>query len=432
MRRRPALVVAVSVMTTAIGCYESAKAGKLDVVKRVTTTVDGITVDLYSWYDSKKLLRTVALKREGNGNAGHGGYAVQMTYQVKTTNGAVRTVVADGSAEGFGYFVSHERYRTFTDGKQGTIAGKVFKKDDSPLGRNFPVNEKRFLSPDRTWAAHRFTMTYRRYGTIDPIPKDPDTGNDAAPTPTDPSKLKDYAKPITILWVFEAGTDFPRIDTTVDLRQIDGPDRVNFDVRGPYGVLVFDDGKNATVKSVMWGDRYHFKVTQTPVTRNASWTWDRRNTGARYTALIAGKYEMGLMEPAPYELTTLRHGYSDGRNKTSATYHGGNGCPENNQRLPCDWEWPYQSLQYSLPYDDLNSPTNYKKIAWGSAPYYGTGRSLKRIYDTPTTSQPFVGWPKSRKLSYSVCVVLGETIPGGLTKAAAAAGSAWTCAAASP
>ena len=425
-------IVGVVAAAAGLGQSDPAVAAKFDVVKRTATTINGISVDLYSWYDSKKLLRTVALKREGKGNPGHGGYAVQMTYEVKGANNAVRTVVADGMAEGFGYFVSHERYRTFTDGQQGTIARKIFNRDDSPLGRNFPVKEKRFISADRKWAAHQFRMTYDRYGTVEPIPKDPNTGQDVAPTPTDPTKLKKYTKPITILWVFEAGTDFPRIDITVDLSKIKRPDRVNFDVRGPYGVLVFDNGKNATVKRVMWGDSHHFNVTQTPVTRNTPWNWNKKNTGARYTALIAGQYEMGLMEPVPYKSTALRDGYSDGRGRTSATYHSGKGCPDNGQTLPCDWEWPYQSLQYSLPYNNLNQPTNYTKIAWGSAPYYGTGRSLKRLYDTPTTSRAFVGWPASRQIAYSVCVVLGVTIAGGLTKAAAAAGSTLTCAAAQP
>jgi hypothetical protein len=37
-------------------------------------------------------LRTVSLKQEGNGNPGHGGYAVRMTYQI---NGGAKTVTVD-------------------------------------------------------------------------------------------------------------------------------------------------------------------------------------------------------------------------------------------------------------------------------------------------------------------------------------------------
>src|SRR5436305_9590492 len=50
-------------------------------VSHTVTGVNGLSVDQYSWYDSAKRLRTVSLKQEGNGNPGHGGYAVQMTYQ---------------------------------------------------------------------------------------------------------------------------------------------------------------------------------------------------------------------------------------------------------------------------------------------------------------------------------------------------------------
>lgn len=104
-------------------------------VTHTMKTVNSITVDCYSWYDSNGLQRTVSLKQQGNGNSGNGGYAVQMTYIDPATNQTV-TINADDSDShgGFGYFVSHERYRTFSNGKN-SIAGRVFNTDDSPLGR---------------------------------------------------------------------------------------------------------------------------------------------------------------------------------------------------------------------------------------------------------------------------------------------------------
>src|SRR5690349_20210993 len=105
------------------------------------TVINGLHVDQYQWLDSNQRPRTVALKQEGNGNPGHGGYAIQMTYQYDA-GGTWKTVVVNakaGSDGGFGYFVSHERYRDFTDGKNDTIAHHVFKVDDSPLGLKFPV-----------------------------------------------------------------------------------------------------------------------------------------------------------------------------------------------------------------------------------------------------------------------------------------------------
>src|SRR5437763_7723436 len=77
-------------------------------VSHQVAVVNGLQVDKYSWLDSHGLTRTVSLKQEGNGNAGHGGYATQMTYQL---NGQTITVNADpGGDGGFGYFVSHERF----------------------------------------------------------------------------------------------------------------------------------------------------------------------------------------------------------------------------------------------------------------------------------------------------------------------------------
>jgi hypothetical protein len=63
-------------------------------------TADGVAADIWSWTDAGGNLRTVALKQEGNGNPGHGGYAVQFTYIVGTKT---VTIKADsGSDGGFG------------------------------------------------------------------------------------------------------------------------------------------------------------------------------------------------------------------------------------------------------------------------------------------------------------------------------------------
>ena len=123
----------------------SASSALADVIHQVTV-VNGLQVDQYSWPDSKGLTRTVALKQEGNGNPGHGGYAIQMTYQL---NGSTITVNADpGGDGGFGYFVSHERGRDFTDGTNDTIANKIFGVDDSPLGSAFAVVGQGVEGPD--------------------------------------------------------------------------------------------------------------------------------------------------------------------------------------------------------------------------------------------------------------------------------------------
>jgi hypothetical protein len=388
----------------------------------VVTTVLGYSVDQYRWSDSKGLQRTASLKKEGNGNPGHGGYAVQMTYSINTATGTrvVKANAAKGFDGGFGYFVSHERYRDFTDGANDTIASHVFHTDDSPLGSGFPaIGAAALPTANPNALAHRFQITYQHYGTVQPITKDAN-GNDVAPTPVNQLKLKLYAMPVTITWVFESGKDYPRIVTQVDLSQIGQPDLVNFDVRGPYGVMVFDNGADGVIDRVMWGDRYHFSTTQDPPTRDSGWTWNARNKGGRYNALIAGKYEMGLFEPSPFAQSATADPYADERGSTSALYNGGQGCNQGEvQLLPCDWEWPYQSVQYSLP-ANLTGPANFKKIAWGSTAFYGTGPSLPAVYDTSSTSESFVGFPNTQEIEYAVCVVLGKMTTTGRTRSAAA------------
>ena len=385
-------------------------------VQVVFTTVNGVKVDRYTWLDSRNRPRSVSLKREGQGNPGHGGYAVQMTYQVR--NGATwQTITANApGGDGFGYFVSHERYRTFTDGSYNTIARRVFQVDDSPLGRSFAVAGRRLALANPNAAAHRFTQSYPRYGTVAPIPKGAD-GEDVRRTPLGTANHRRYTLPVTLTWYFQDGRDYPRIVTTVSLANIPGPDRVNFDVRGPYGVLQFDNNLNRLISAVAWADRYLFRSAGVQLKRSSNWNWHAPNQFARFNAMIAAGYEMGLYEPRPFAQSALVHGFAFGRGKISADYTCND--PGNVQTLPCDWEWPYQGAQYSLPYDNLNATTTYKKIAWGSAPFYGTGPSLTRVYDSGTTYQDFDGFPANRVISYSICVVLGRTIEGGLTRAAA-------------
>ena len=177
-------------------------------------------------------------------------------------------------------------------------------------------------------AAHRFTLTYPRYGTINPIPKDA-SGNDVEPTPTDKALLALYHVPVT-----------------------------------------------------------------------------------------------GLFEPLPFKQSALRNSYADERDSRSSLYNGGKGCLYEPQL--CDWEWRYQSLQYSLPNNQTDT-TTYKKIAWGSSAYYGSGPSLPYVYDSPTTKEPFNGFPASGRITYSICLVLGKTIPDGLTRLAAT-GPVYDCA----
>ena len=130
---------------------------------------------------------------------------------------------------------------------------------------------------------------------------------------------------------------------------------------------------------------------------------------------------MGLFEPVAFASSATADLYADERGNTSTVYNGGKGCAfGETQLLPCDYEWPYQSIQYSLPFNNNNATTNFKKMAWGSTVFYGTGPSLPAVSDSPGTQETFNGFPDSGSLTYRICVVLGATTQAGLTKTAAA------------
>jgi hypothetical protein len=384
--------------------------------QRATATVNGFVVDRVTWTDADGKPRTVSLKQEGGGNAGHGGYAVQMTYTY-LQSGVLKTMTVNPGdpGEGFGYFVGHERYRNFSDGTSDTIAGKIFGVDDSPLGRSFAVTS-RVVPSTTNRVAIEYKTTYPKYGTIAANGFNDNTGEDSPPLGTSAALFKRYDLPVTITWYFQDGTNWPLIVTQVSLAPVPGPNRVSFDLRGPYGKMNFDNG-NSPINWLFWADRYKFTSSTAPLTRNTTWTWNTPNTGARFSSLIASQFEMGLFEPTPYASSAIRDGYSEGRSKTSTTYNSGHGCPFQAQKLPCDYEWPYQSSQYELPYNNPLATTTSEKMAWGSTALYGI--SVPAVYDG-TQSVPFVGFPANKLIEYKVCLVLGVRLPGGLTNAVAA------------
>ena len=409
---------------TLAGLLLIAAAHQAHAVTHSTATIGGFAADVWTYTDKSGQPRTVAIKQEGNGNSGHGGYAIQFTY---ISAGSLITINApSGSDGGFGYFVSHERYRHFAGGAVATIANRIFHTDDSPLGRNFAATIT-YPQTAPTLGAERVTIQYGHYGTITPDPVNPNTGNDSKPLPAGTANYAFYTIPATTTWVFQDGRDYPRIDISVSLANIPGPDLVSFDMRGPYGVMPFDNGADGIVNTVQWADRgYRFNVIKKPVTRNSTWSWSAANAGARFQTLQAGGFEMGLVEPAKIASTRTNDGYSAERGFTSASYAAAGGTSNSSckgsplQTLPSDGEWPYQSVQYSLPCGAGTSgtPTNGKKIAWGSTAFEGT--SLTAVYNGQT-SYPFNGFPANNTLAYSVCLILGKPASGSLAATAAAA-----------
>ncbi|MBR0347367.1 MAG: hypothetical protein IJI03_19140, partial [Rudaea sp.] len=428
--RRVQLAAACVVAVAAFTAAPIAIGATGDGVQRTSTTVLGLAVDQYTWTDSQGQPRSVSLKQQGNGNPGNGGYAVQMTYRV-LEGGVWRTVTANmasGGDGGFGYFVAHELYRSFSDGSSGTIAA-LHGEDDSPLGLAFPVTTSAStITAASTVASHSFRLTYPKWGTLAPM-ADPSADHG---TPTAAAQHMRYAVPVTITWTFQKGTDFPRIDTQVDI-SASTKGQLAFDMRGPYGVLEFaDSDANATINNVQWGDSaflFASKVAPSAyLTQASAWTWSAPIGSMRpFQGMLAKHsttgvlYEIGLFEmKLAGDAGLVYSGYSSHRGiDGSGFYSAANGIQQ--------WEWPFQSAQYSGGAADggwLAGAAIYgKKFAWGSAPFYGS--NLPEVYLTDTMSVPIVAYPAGGVITYRTCWVMGKSTysgvgTAGLTRGAAA------------
>lgn len=282
-----------------------------------------------------------------------------------------------------------------------------------------------------TSATHTFTSRYPKWGTVQAM------ADVAQPTPAAASAHQRFELPLTIRWVFEKGTDYPRIDTSLDLSATQAG-QLAFDVRGPYGTVEFADGDaSATLHGVQWGDAaFHF-TTKTPVaadlTTNVAWDWSEPIGASRkYNALIARLgarnelYELGLVElPLAGEAGLVYGTWADTRGLSSV----GSGRALLSNDFP-GWQWPFQSAQYSGL--SAAAPSTFKKFAWGSSNLYGSANVVQFLSNTlsvPVTPHPDV-------LRWRTCLVLGvstydEVNERGLTRTEASA-AASKCAHAMP
>lgn len=376
-------------------------------IRLETGIVNNLVVDRYTWRDSHGRPRSASLVRFGQQLDGQprGGYAIQFSHQIfDTVKRKWKTVYLNpppfrGDA-GFGYFVSHELYRYFdanvcADGSNNCTIASLHGQDDSPLGLSMPGSGKS-VSVTNQRAIHKFTQDYPHWGTKTALADIYD------PTPSNLNAHKKYDLPVTIKWKFVAGKDYPLWSVTYNLANAPA-NTVSVDLRGPYGYLIFDQS-DAPLTQLEWGDQYKFATSGANVSTNSDWTWNGLNGGARYNLLVAGEYEFGLVQTIPYASSKIGSGWSDDRGKTSAD---GMGCPDAGWRMPCDWEWTYQSIQYEN--FDAN-PSAVKKIAWGSAPYAGTNKT------SDDTGEPFAGYPK---VSYKVWITFDNS-GGANTRALAA------------
>ncbi|TDR42456.1 hypothetical protein DFR29_10839 [Tahibacter aquaticus] len=351
------------------------------LVQEQGVSVLGMTSDRFTWRDSANQPRVAVLAHntgQSGPNGSRGGELREFRYQV---GGNTRVVGASNSsgASGFGYVVSHR-----SEGSTG------IGTDDSPLGHGFTGQLQRVWT-GRHHAIFRFSQNYPRWSTTTAVP--PNTR---------------YDVPVTLDWVFASGHDFPLWAISWDLSATPA-DAIEADSRAPYGELLFDGaatpGAHSTIAGIGWGDRYKFQTTSSPATYSSSWSWNTPNT-IPYVKLwtTAVDATMGTVQTQP--IAQQDAGGYFGTSRWNSTSAAGNACTSPASLMPCDYNWPYQSINYS--FGGVNTPTNNTRLAWGTnfgflgqTSYYVHGSAY---WGGPLPNATAAGWPRK---SYSTHIVLG-------------------------
>lgn len=344
-------------------------------------TVNGMLSDRFTWRDRNNQPR-VAVLAHNTGQAGpngqRGGELWEFRYE---TAGGTRIVRASQQfAGGFGYVVSHRN-----EGTTG-IGG-----DDSPLGHGFSGQMTRVFE-GRHHAILRFTQNYPRHSRTNAVP--PNT---------------QYQVPVTIEWVIANGRDNPLWAMTWDLSAVPA-NALDDDSRAPYGEMLFDGsatmGGHSVIAGVGWGDRFKFASTTAPVTFNSDWTWNVANT-VPYVKLWTTNVDATMGTVQSQTIVQQDAGGYFGTNRWNSTSASGLACTVfgNNYGMPCDFNWPYQSINYSL---FAANSTNNTRLAWGAnfgwlgQQSYATHGST--FWGGPLANTFASGYPRK---SFSTYVVLG-------------------------
>ncbi len=344
--------------------------------------VGGMSSDRFRWIDSAGLPRSAALAHNDGAAGPHGTRGGELReFRYEALTGTRIVTPTDDGFGGFGYVVSHA-----ADESHCTGGG-----DSSSLGHFTPGTFQRVFE-GRHHAIFRFTQAYPRYCTT------------AAPA-------TQYNVPVTVDWVFSTGRDDPLWSVTWNLSGVP-VNRIEDDSRGPYGQMRIDgatsDGARAQIAGVAWGDYYRFSSTTNPVTFNSAWSWNQPNT-IPFVQLWTSSVDatMGLVQTQTIAQQDAG-GYwgQDHWGKTSAN---GNGCAAGPYLMPCDYNWPFQSINYEI---GASTPTRNTRLAWGTnfgflgqqqypvrgnATYGGGALALPGNPMAP-------GWPRK---SYSTYIVLG-------------------------
>lgn len=355
------------------------------LVVESNVAVGGMQSERYAWRDAALQPRVAAFALN-DGQVGpqgqRGGELWEYRYEVP---GGTRIVRQTGSfAGGFGYVVSHRN-----EGTTG-IGG-----DDSPLGHGFP-GQWQSVFAGRHHAILRFTQRYPRHSR----------------TGANPPNAQ-YQVPVTIEWLIANGRSHPLWAMTWDLTgalpNAVPADALEDDTRAPYGELLFDGSASAGAHSVIagvgWGDRFKFVSTTVPVTLDSEWTWNQPNT-VPYVKLWTTAVDATMGTVQTQTIVQQDAGGYFGTNRWNTTSAAGLACTVfgNNYRMPCDFNWPYQSINYSL---GGGGASNNTRLAWGSnfgwlgqQSYFVHGSAF---WGGPLPNATASGWPRR---SYSTFVVL--------------------------
>jgi len=364
-------------------------SGAIVIEPNVTACIGNLAAERYTWFDALGRSRSATFSHNDTAtNANREGELCEYTYHTDAVNVRdVKSLDASG-AGGFGYIVSH---------LGNTAPADQIFADDSPLGLAFQGTYTRLLN-GRHHAILRYKLNYPRYYCTED-----GNGNCISATTT-------YQMPVTIDWLITTGRNHPLWSVSFDLSGAP-MNAINADTRAPYGDMAFDGAANGgfgdTVMGVAWGDHYKFTSTgASPVTLNSPWDWSQPNT-IPYVYLWTQNVdaEMGVVQSEDitkqdaggyFGQQAWTHLSTDaggpGRCSTSAFSDGA-------YVMPCDFNWPYQSINYSLDTNNPGNDTNDKRLAWGAefgflgqSPYQGNNGSN------------LTGWPRQ---SYSTYVTLG-------------------------
>ncbi len=341
-------------------------------------SVDSMNSDRFTWRDSANAPR-VAVLAHNTGQVGpsgtRGGELREFRYQVGGNARTVRSM--SNSFGGFGYVVSHPGSENFCTGGG----------DSSSLGHLVTGSFTRVFE-GRHHALFRYTQNYPRYCTVD-------------------APATQFNLPVTIEWLFATGHDAPLWSVTYEIPPA-ATNRLRDDARGPYGEMMIDGADTAATRSqiagVGWGDYYKFTTTTAPVTFASEWTWNQANT-IPYVKLWTTTVDATMGSVATRPITQQDAGGYWGLadwNKTSATAN--TGCV-GQYNMPCDYNWPYQSVNYEL----YGGATQNARLAWGTN-FGFLGQSQYKINGSNEYGGPFPDAyaPGVPKKSYSTHIVFGR------------------------